>query len=55
MSGSVTYEMTAQDNVDAVNTHSGRVLGKLAWIFLLLALINAAIDWWTGIPVLEDS
>jgi hypothetical protein len=55
MSGSASYEMTAQDNVDAVNTHSGRLLGKLAWIFLILALINAAIDWWVGIPVLEDS
>jgi len=54
MSGSVTYELTAQDNVDAINTHSGRLLGKLAWIFLLLALVNAALDWWMGISVIED-
>jgi hypothetical protein len=54
MSGSVTYELTAQDNVDAVNAHSGRTLGKLAWVFLLLALVNAAIDWWVGVAVLND-
>jgi hypothetical protein len=54
VSGSVSYEMIAQDNVDAVNTHTGRLLGKLAWIFLVLALINAGIDWWAGIPLLSD-
>lgn len=54
MSGSVSYEMVAQDNVDAVNTHTGRIASKLAWLLLLLALINFALDWWVWRGVLED-
>jgi YcxB-like protein len=55
MSGSVTYELSAQDNVDAINAHSGKFLGKLAWVFLFLAAINVAVDWWAHFPILNDS
>jgi hypothetical protein len=54
MSGSATYEMIAQDNVDAVNTHTGKVASKIAWVFLLLAFINFGIDWWARISIFED-
>src|SRR5689334_8970911 len=54
MSGSATYEMTDQDNVDAVNTHTGKVATKLAWVFLVLAGINFGLDWWVGYPMLWD-
>ena len=54
MSGNVTYEMTAQDNVDAVNTHTGRLVWKISWLFLVLALINFALDWWISFSILKD-
>ena len=54
MSGSASYDMTAQDNVDAVNTHTGKIATKLAWVFLLLAFVSFAVDLWAGIPILAD-
>ena len=54
MNGRAAYEMTAQDNVDAVNTHTGKLAGKLAWLFLLLALISFGVDWWAGISISQD-
>jgi hypothetical protein len=54
MSGNANYEMNAQDNVDAVNTHTGKIASKVAWVFLLLAFVNFALDWWAGIPLLAD-
>lgn len=54
MSGTATYEMTEQDNVDAVNTHAGRLVWKMSGMFLVLALISFSLDWWVGFPIRED-
>ena len=54
MNGSATFELTAQDNVDAVDTHTGRVFGKLSWVLLGVAFLFPLIDLWAGAPILED-
>lgn len=55
MSGEAHFELTAQDHVDAVNTHTGRLTGKLAWTLLAVALLFPVIDLWAGTPILEDT
>jgi hypothetical protein len=55
MSGETQFELTAQDNVDALRTHTGRLSGKLAWALLAVALMFPLIDLWAGIPILEDT
>lgn len=54
MSGEVRFEMPAQDNVDAVHTHTGRIFGKLSWVLLGVAFLFPLIDLWAGAPILED-
>ena len=44
MSGTATYELTAQDHVDAVHTHTGRIFGKLAWVLLAAATLKGLGD-----------
>jgi len=54
MNGEARFEMTAQDNVNAVHTHTGRIFGKLSWILLGVAFLFPLIDLWAGAPILED-
>jgi len=55
MSGTATFELTAQDHVDAVNTHTGRVFGKLSWVLLGVSFLFPLIDLWAGVSILEDT
>ena len=55
MSSEVTFELTAQDHVDAVHAHTGRILGKIAWALLAVSLLYPVIDLWARTPILEDT
>lgn len=55
MSGEARFEFTAQDNVDAVHTHTGRIFGKLSWVLLGVAFLFPLIDLWAGVPILQDT
>jgi len=54
MTGSATFETTAEDEIDAINTYAGRAAGVLAWLALLLAEISFGVSWWYGRPMIED-
>ena len=54
MSGSATFELIAQDHVDAVRAHTGRISGKLSWVLLIVSFAFPLIDLWVGAPILED-
>lgn len=55
MSGSATFELTAQDHVDAVHAHTGRILGRLSWILLGVAFLFPLIDLWAGMSIIDDT
>lgn len=55
MSGTATFELTEQDQVDAVNAHTGRIFGKLSWALLFLAFLFPLLDLWAGVPIIEDT
>ena len=55
MSGTATFELTAQDHVDAVKAHTGRVFGKLSWVLLGVSFLFPLIDLWAGVPIIEDT
>lgn len=55
MSGTATFDLTAQDHVDAINTHTGRIFGKLSWILLGVSFLFPLIDLWAGVSILEDT
>jgi hypothetical protein len=55
MSGEARFEFTAQDNVDAVHTHTGRIFGKVSWALLVVAFLFPIVDIWAGAPILEDT
>jgi hypothetical protein len=55
VSGSTTFELTAQDHVDAVHTHTGRVFGKLSWVLLGVTFLFPLLDLWTGMSIMEDT
>ena len=55
MSGETTFDLTAQDNVDAIRTHTGRVFGKLSWALLGVAFLFPLLDVWAGVSILEDT
>ncbi len=55
MSGEVTYDLKAQDNVDAMQTHPGRLSGKLSWVILGVAFLFPLLDIWAGASILEDT
>ena len=55
MSGTANFELTAQDHVDAIHTHTGRVFGKLSWVLLGVAFLFPLIDLWAGVPIIDDT
>ncbi|HMI40388.1 MAG TPA: YcxB family protein [Sphingomicrobium sp.] len=55
MSGNTTFELIAQDHVDAVRAHTGRVFGKLSWVLLGVAFLFPLLDLWAGVPIMEDT
>ncbi|HXG81647.1 MAG TPA: YcxB family protein [Sphingomicrobium sp.] len=55
MSGTAIFELTDQDQVDAVHAHTGRIFGKLAWALLFVALLFPLLDLWAGVSILEDT
>ena len=54
MSGDVTFELTAQDNVDAMRTHSGRLSGWLALLLFGVGNLLAAFNIHRRVDVLGD-
>lgn len=54
MSGTATFDLTAQDHVDAVHAHTGRIFGKLSWALLGVAFLFPLVDLWAGVPIVED-
>ena len=54
MSGTATFELVAQDHVDAIHTHTGRIFGKLSWILLGVAFLFPLFDLWAGVSIIED-
>jgi YcxB-like protein len=55
MSGIATFELAAQDHVDAVRTHTGRIFGKLSWVLLGVAFLFPLLDLWAGMSIMEDT
>lgn len=55
MSGTAIFELTDQDQVDAVHAHTGRIFGKLTWALLFVALLFPLVDLWAGVSILEDT
>jgi hypothetical protein len=54
LNGSATFELTAQDHVDAVHAHTGRITGKISWALLFVAFLFPLLDLWAGVSILED-
>ena len=48
MSGSTSYEMTAQDNVDAVSAYTHRQAGAIGWILLAIVSVGFWFELWRG-------
>ena len=55
MSGETTFELTAQDHVEAYHSHTGRITGKIAWSLLAVSLLYPLVDLWAGTPIIEDT
>ena len=54
MSGEAHFEVTAQDNVDGMRTHSGRISGWLALLLFGIGNLYVAFLIYNRMPVLED-
>ena len=54
MSGEAQFELTAQDNVDAMRTHSGRLSGWLALLLFGIGNLYVAFLIYHHIPPLGD-
>jgi hypothetical protein len=54
MSGEANFELTAEDNVDGMRTHSGRLAGWLALLSFGIGNFYAAIDIYNHVPPIGD-
>jgi len=55
MSGTAILELTAQDHVDAVHAHTGRIVGKLSWVLLGVAFLFPLLDLWASASIIDDT